>query len=289
MSVFIPIQQYIALGHISAYLAGNDTANDNALKGGSLSNGLRNLILTVTEGIEWAFSINPNDQTLDATGLYLYALCGRYISQAINILNNQAAAVPMVSGPSNQAVNVGDTATFTITITSTVPTYIQWYKNGVLIPGATGLSYSLLNAQLSDTNAQFSAIVTGGPNPVSSSIGILTVTSAAIIGRFTYSADTNFYPILLTNSDPFSYGTSVTITHNAPIVFTLPSGMPANVYMLAKIPIGESVKTIWNNTALNNGLIPDAQFEAIVQFGGFTYYASRGQISMDVTQTLTFS
>lgn len=284
MAVFIPIQQYITLGHISAYLAGNDTANDNALKGGSLSNGLRNLILTVTEGIEWAFSLNPNDPTLDATGLYLYALCGRYVAKAINILNNQAAAVPIVSGPSNQSVNVGATAIFSVSVTSTLPVIFQWFLNGVIIPGATGATYSVLNAQLSQSGGFYSVAVTNGAGTTTSSQGILTVSAALVALTWYGSSDPG--PNLQANVDNLSYQISTNITHNQPISISIPLAATPNMFFVTKVPIAESIKTTWFNTPLNSGSIPDANYQNYIQFNGFTYYYSRTAISLDSTQPL---
>lgn len=258
MAVFIPIQQYIALGHISAYLAGNDTANDNALKGASLYNGLRNLILTVTEAVEWAFSINPNDPTLDATGLYLYALCGRYISQAINILNNQSAVAPVVSGPSNQTVSVGVSATFTISVTSVIPFTIAWYRNGILIPGQTGLTYTLLNPQLSDTGALFSTIVTSAAGPTSSNTGLLTVTAPGLVGYYYYGSD--YSVALLAGTDAVPYIGTFPITDGNPLSITFPSEAE-NTYLVIKYPSSQSIKTSYLNLPLNTGVIPSIAFD----------------------------
>lgn len=290
MAVFIPIQQYIALGHISAYLAGTDTANDNALKGASLSNGLRNLILTVTEGIEWAFSLNPNDPTLDATGLYLYALCGRYVAKAINILNNQAAAVPILSGPSNQSVNVGATAIFSVSVTSTLPVIFQWFLNGVIIPGATGATYSVLNAQLSQSGSFYSVAVTNGAGTTTSSQAALTVTS--VITGFLYYTSVNPGPTLQSNSDPFAYQSNYTITHNSPISIPISVEAGSNQFLVVKVPSTESAKTTWFSTNLDQGVIPppaDFVFATPVTFGGFTYYFTKQLISLDPSQPLILS
>jgi hypothetical protein len=289
MSVIIPIQQYIALGEISGYLSGSYEANQNALKGGSISAGLSKLLFLVTESVRWAYTQNPNDPTLNATGLYLYALCGRYVNAAVNILNNQSATAPIVTGPSNQSVNVGASATFTITITSSLPTSIQWYRNGILIPGATGLSYTLNNAQLSDSTAQFSAIVTSGAGQTGSSTGVLTVT-ASITGFFYYNAaDPN--AALQANTDPFTYQVNYSITHNSPISITMPSASSPNMFLVIKVPSSESAKTTWYNDSFNSGTIvpPDAVFRSSVTFGGFTYYYTRISASLNTSQPLILS
>ena len=287
MSTPLTIPVILQTAQICEYLAVVNTGRNNAFKGGDIDERLARLIYMERMAVQNRYTLNPSDPTLRGTANYLYSILG-YQAQAAIIINNLAQSPPVVIGPSNQSVNVGASATFTIGVTSSLSYTINWYRNGVLIPGQTGLSYTLVNAQLSDSAAQFSAIVTNGAGSTTSAIGVLTVT-AALVGYFTYSPTVDFYSILIGNSDPFSYGTTYSITHNAAISIVLPGGMPANQYMLAKIPVGESAKTTWFNTALNNGAIPDSVFEAIVQFGGFTYYASRGQISMDVSQVLALS
>ena len=119
----------------------------------------------------------------------------------------------------------------------------------------------------------------------------ITVT-APLFAYFSYNATIDYYPILLTNSDPFAYQVTQAITHNNPVTIVLPPAMPANQYMLVKIPIGESDKTIWFNTPFNNGQLDptgDSVWEISVTFGGFRYFASRGQVTMDVTQSLIMS
>ena len=225
---------------------------------------------------------NPNNSTLRQTAEYLFALSRPFVT---------AAATISITNPSNQNVNVGETANFTVSVfvSNAAPYTLQWYRNSVAIPGATSTTYSLVNAQLTDSGSTFYAVATApGVGQAVSATVTITVT-APLFAYFSYNATVDYFPILLTNSDPFAYQVTTSITHNNPVSITLPGAMPANVYMLVKIPIGESLKVSWFNTPLNNGTIPDTSFEAVVQFGGFSYYATRGQQSMDVTQVLTLS
>ena len=282
------IPQIINFAKISQYLASNEKAILDQLKSGSLIGNLSGLLYMEGTLLQNMYALNPSGPTIRGTAEWVLSLCGKYAIQAQNIINNLAASPPIITGPANQSVNVGSTATFTVSVVSATNYTLQWYLNGVAIPGAIGLSYNVINAQLSQSGGLYSAVATNGAGSVSSVQGLLTV-NAALTGYFTYSTTTDFYPVLLTSSDPFVYGTSYSITHNAPIVITLPGAMPSNVYILAKVPAGESIKTIWNNTAFNYGTIPDAVFESMITFGGWDYYASRGQCTMDVTSTLTLS
>ena len=281
------VPNILSLAQFSEYITAVNIGKHNALNGGDINETWARTIYMERMAVQNRYNLNPSDSTLQGTANYLFSIL-RYISQATTAKNNLAGTPPAITGPANQSVNVGDTATFSVSVTGTAPFTYQWLLGGVPIPGATNSSLVLTNAQLSQSGGLYSVQVTNPVTTVTSNTATLTVT-ASIQGFFTYSPTVDFYPILQGNSDPFSYGTSFSITHNATIVIALPNTMPANQYMLAKIPIGESVKTVWNNTPLNNGNIPDPQFEAIVQFGGFTYYASRGQISMDTTSTLTLS
>ncbi|MCX6925386.1 MAG: immunoglobulin domain-containing protein, partial [Verrucomicrobia bacterium] len=52
--------------------------------------------------------------------------------------------------PANQTVMRGATVTFYVAATACPPPYNQWYFNGASIPGATGSSLQISNAQLAD-------------------------------------------------------------------------------------------------------------------------------------------
>jgi hypothetical protein len=194
--------------------------------------------------------------------------------------------LPTISNPSNDSVNVGQSAVFTVTATNY--TSIQWFRNGVIIPGATGLSYTLANAQLTDNNALFSASATNGSGiPVFSNTATLTVTASLTAQWFYGLSDP--YPALSVGTDTLSYQISQSITSGQPIVINYPAGAENNMYNVLRYPNTESVKTTWVNTALNQGVIPDPVMHAILNFNGYYYVVSR-QMSLDNAITsLTYS
>ena len=257
--------------------------NQNLIfKGGALNTFYSRLLYLVRTGVEFVNNAVPTYSSLRQVAEYNFALARAYATSAATI---------SITNPSNQNVNVGQTANFTVSVfvSNAAPYTIQWYRNSVAIPGATSTTYSLVNAQLTDSGSTFYAVATApGVGQAVSATVTITVT-APLFAYFSYNATIDYYPILLTNSDPFAYQVTQAITHNNPVTIVLPPAMPANQYMLVKIPIGESVKVSWFNTPLNNGTIPDTAFQSIVQFGGFSYYSSRNQISMDVTQPLILS
>jgi len=76
----------------------------------------------------------------------------------------------------DQTVPVGGSATFSVVASGTEPLSYQWQRNSVNIPGATSTSYTLNNAQLSDSGALFRCVVTNSFGSATSNQAQLTVT-----------------------------------------------------------------------------------------------------------------
>jgi hypothetical protein len=87
MSIFVPITTYIQYGEISAYLAAAANSKNILFKGGALVPTLSEKIEIVRKAIQWKYNLEPLDESLNDTCLYLYALCGRYVIQAQHIIN----------------------------------------------------------------------------------------------------------------------------------------------------------------------------------------------------------
>jgi len=101
MAVPIDIDLYVKYGNISSYLAAIDFANQNFLSGGSFNSDLPMRLSVVTRLVEWKMNKNPNDESLVATGNYLYQLCGKYIRHAQLILENFMPGI--IINPANGA------------------------------------------------------------------------------------------------------------------------------------------------------------------------------------------
>lgn len=82
----------------------------------------------------------------------------------------------IVSGPTNQSVAVGDTATFTVSATGLSGLTYQWLQNGTNAPYATANSATLIitNAQVGDAGT-YSVIVSNTAGVVTSTSATLTV------------------------------------------------------------------------------------------------------------------
>lgn len=101
MALPIDVELYVKYGNICSYLAAIDFANQNFLSGGSFKSDLPMRLSMVTRLVEWKFNQNPDDETLVATGNYLYQLCGKYIRFAKLILANYMPGI--IINPANGA------------------------------------------------------------------------------------------------------------------------------------------------------------------------------------------
>jgi glucose/arabinose dehydrogenase len=86
-------------------------------------------------------------------------------------------APSITTHPANQTITVGGSATFTVVASGTDPLSYQWQRNSSNISGATSTSYTLNNAQLSDSGAQFRCVVTNSFGTATSNQAQLTVTA----------------------------------------------------------------------------------------------------------------
>jgi hypothetical protein len=113
-------------------------------------------------------------------------------SQTAILTVNSATLAPIITvQPTNQIVTAGQTATFSVTATGTAPLNYQWQKNGANIPGATSASYTTPSTTLTDTGANFEAVVSDATGSVTSSTATLTVNTATTssINVVTYHYD----------------------------------------------------------------------------------------------------
>lgn len=98
--------------------------------------------------------------------------------------NNKLPPAPLVSSliitqqPQDVEADFGGTATFTITVASTLPPSFQWKKNGVNIYGANESSYVLDPVELDDNDGVFTCEVTDGVTTLLSDGATLSINVA---------------------------------------------------------------------------------------------------------------
>lgn len=83
-------------------------------------------------------------------------------------------AQTIVTPPTNLLVTAGQSATFTVGATGPGTLSYQWRRNGFLIPGATGSSFTLANASRTDAD-YYDVVVSAGLNSVTSPVARLSV------------------------------------------------------------------------------------------------------------------
>ena len=106
--------------------------------------------------------------------------------------------VKITKQPANTTAAVNDYATFSVDITTTnSPLVVQWYKNGVVLPGVTGRVVSLGPLTPADNNAKIKALASIPGAFVTSAEATLTATpdvtpprALAVFGTDTFDAIT---------------------------------------------------------------------------------------------------
>lgn len=288
MATIIPQQltptQIIQIGKLAQVYAANGNSTSNALKGGNVDNRLPYLLYAVRKPIQWLNGNNPTYPTLQDTANYYYALFAYWGRLALNRTIQINQGVLSITNPVGFFATVGQTATFSVSVTSSTPYTILWYLNGSPAPGINNqLTYSFPNAQLTDSGDSFFAIATNAAGSAQSTNAILTVTQP--IQANAYYGNIDFFIPLSGGTDNVPYQITTTITHNAPITINWPLAAANNMFEVIRYPATENIKTAWFNTNLNAGTIPDSVFRAVLTINGFNYLISRVQMSLDSTNT----
>ncbi len=96
-------------------------------------------------------------------------------SFAVLSVNTNPVAPAFTSPPGSLVVLTGNNASFNATVVGTLPVYYQWNYNGTPILGATSLTLSLMNVQLTNSGS-YTLTASNSAGIVTSSPAILTVT-----------------------------------------------------------------------------------------------------------------
>ncbi len=90
--------------------------------------------------------------------------------------------VSIITSPTTQTVAIGGSVTLSVTATGPGTLSYQWLKNGTAIAGATGSTYTLTNAQTTDSGT-YTVTVTSSSGPTATSSGAVITVTNAIAGR----------------------------------------------------------------------------------------------------------
>ena len=106
-------------------------------------------------------------------GLYYLARGSTGVVRRITFTGSQAPQI--TEHPANRTVSVGQPASFTVAASGAPPLSYQWQRNGTPISGATSATYTLPTTTLTDSGAQFRAVVTNASGSATSNAATLTV------------------------------------------------------------------------------------------------------------------
>jgi len=132
--------------------------------------------------------------------------------------------------PADQTATVGNTAQFSVTATGAGPLAYQWYKNGALMSGATGSTYSIPNVAQSDDGARVYVLVVDiNSLSTASNAATLHVTSLATVAT----------PSISPSGGSFSAPVQVALacaTSSAQIYYTTDGSAPSQSSTLYNAP-----------------------------------------------------
>lgn len=102
----------------------------------------------------------------------------RTSSNATLTVTSDEVAPTITTHPANQAVTVGQTATFSVTAAGTAPLVYQWKKDGANV-GTNSHAYTTPATTLNDDGAVFTVVVSNGLGEDTSNEAVLTVNEAS--------------------------------------------------------------------------------------------------------------
>jgi hypothetical protein len=114
--------------------------------------------------------------------------------------------------PGNQIVNAGQTATFNVIATGTVPLNYFWLKGTTVVTNSSVPTFTVVNAQSSDAGT-YSVIVSNSLGTATSSNATLTVNTVIIApgitsqptNQFVYQGQNAFFSVVVSGTAPFGY------------------------------------------------------------------------------------
>lgn len=274
------ISTYLSYAEVAMFTDASYNSFLQFTKGGMPVPRYVRLLYIVYSSVKYKFSKSPTDESLFDTAEYMYALSGgRNVTPS-----TPSTPFIIIVQPQSQTVDTGDDVTFFVVVGGGVPTYTyQWYKNGVLMSGETSDTLNLTNVDSGDAAGYYCIIQDSASHSLQSNTATLTVNTPALFG-FYYYGTTNYYAALSSGTDAITYQGSFGITHNNPLSVPFPLAAGVEMFLVIRVPIGESLKTAWSVTGFDFGTIPDSVFQAALQPVGlplYTYYCTRIESSHD--------
>lgn len=112
-------------------------------------------------------------------------------SNLVTLTVNAGTTAPTITQqPTNVTVTAGQTATFSVTATGTLPLAYQWFQGTTLISGATSSTYSIPNATIGLSGETFVVVVSNsGGNATSNTVTLTVNAGTTSVNVLTYHND----------------------------------------------------------------------------------------------------
>jgi Ig-like domain-containing protein len=204
---------------------------------------------------------------------------------------SNAIAPAISTQPANQAVTVGQTATFSVAATGTSPLAYQWQKDATPINGATSASYTTPATATSDSGSTFSVVVSNSAGKMTSNAATLTVNAAPVAPSITQQpsnqtvtvGQTATFSVTAAGTTPLTYqwqkGTTA-ITYATSASYTTPATTMSDNGTQFSVVVSNSVGHATSNTAtLTVNAAPPATTDVL------TYHNDIARTGQNLTET----
>ncbi len=180
---------------------------------------------------------------------------GSATSAAATLTVNSAPAI--TTQPSNQAVTVGQTATFTVVAAGVAPLSYQWQKGSVNISGATAASYTTPVTTAADNGSQFTVMVSNSSGNITSNVATLTVNSPPAIttqpaNQTVTAGHAATFTVVASGTAPLSYQWqkgSTNISGATAASYTTPATTAADNGSQFKVTVSNVAASVTSNVA----------------------------------------
>ena len=185
------------------------------------------------------------------------------VTSGAAILGVTAAPVApsITSQPANQTTFAGQTATFSVIASGTVPLSYQWQKNGAAIGGAISSSYTTPAEITADNGAQFTVAISNAAGTIVSNAATLTVNPDPVAPSITAqpasqtinAGQTVTFSVTATGTAPLSYQwqkNSAAIAGATSSSYTTPAEAASDSGAQFSVVVSNSAGTATSNAAI---------------------------------------
>ena len=187
---------------------------------------------------------------------------GSVTSGAATLGVTAAPVAPSItSQPANQTTFAGQTATFSVIASGTVPLSYQWQKNGAAIGGAISSSYTTPAEITADNGAQFTVVISNAAGTIASNAATLTVNPDPVAPSITAqpasqtinAGQTATFSVTATGTAPLSYQwqrNSAAISGATSSSYTTPAEAASDNGAQFSVVVSNSAGTVTSNAAI---------------------------------------